>query len=305
MADIRDWLLEGDPSVRWRALHHLDGADHRLVVAERARVADEGWGACLLAEQSEDGTWGGGLYSPKWISTTYTLLHLMWLGLPSGHPAAHRALDRLWDWQSRWRVPETCIESMLIRMTATFGYPAERLDALVTDLLEQQQDDGGWNCDTRTNRAKHSSFHTSIQAMEALHAYRLARGVVTVDPAHARGVDFFLRHRLYRSHRTGEVAIASSVRFPAFPEWHFDVLRGLEHMAAARVPADERLADAIALLASKRRDDGRWHTYAPYAGRQWFRLEEPGASRWTTVRALSVLRWWRAAGGADPVRPVP
>ncbi len=64
VADIRDWLLEGDPSVRWRALHHLDGADQRLVVAERARVADEGWGACLLAEQSEDGTWGGGLYSP-------------------------------------------------------------------------------------------------------------------------------------------------------------------------------------------------------------------------------------------------
>lgn len=297
MGDVRTWLMEGDPAVRWRVLAWIDGADPADALVERERVGLEGWGARLLAEQSEDGSWGGGLYSPKWVSTTYTLLHLMWLGLPSGHPAAHRALDRLWDWQSRWRVPETCIESILIRLTAAFGYPAARVDALVADLLEQQQHDGGWNCDTRTDRAKHSSFHTSIQALEALHAYGSTGGVVDVDAAHARGVDFFLRHRLYQSHRTGEVAIASSVRFPAFPEWHFDVLRGLEHMAAAQLPADERLTDAIALLSAKRRDDGRWHTYAPYAGRQWFRLEEPGTSRWTTVRALTVLRWWQAAGG--------
>lgn len=218
--ELRSWLLAGDPAVRWRVFAQLDDAPDDAVDAERERVATVGWGARLLDVQDAEGTWSGALYSPKWVSTTYTLLHLMWLGLPGGHPAAHRGLERLWEWRSRWREPETCIESMLIRLTAAFAYPTTGLDALVDDLLAQQQDDGGW-----------------------------------------------------------------------FPEWHFDVLRGLELFATLDVP-DARLADALDLVRSRRRSDGRWHTYAPYAGRHWFRLEEPRPSRWTTVRALAVLRWW-------------
>lgn len=289
------WLLAGDPAVRWQTFAYLTGADTDAVSGERERVATTGWGARLLGEQAPDGSWGGGMYSPKWISTTYTLLHLMWLGLPAGHPAALRGLDRLWEWQRGRRVPETCIESMLVRLTAEFRHRDAGLDDLVTVLLDQQQDDGGWNCETRTDRSKHGSFHTSIQALEALEAYRSGGGALPVDEAQRRGREFFLRHRLYRSHRTGEVAISSSTRFPAFPEWHFDVLRGLEYFASVGQPRDERLSDAVALVSRKRRTDGRWPTYAAYSGRHWFRLEEPGASRITTVRALRVLRWWEQA----------
>ena len=288
------WLLDGDPAVRWRVRAFLTDATEAQVAVERCRVAEAGWGARLLAEQAADGSWGGGMYSPKWTSTTYTLLHLLWLGLPSGDAAALRGLERLWQWQGAWRQWEACIESMLVRLTASFGYPAGLLDAVVADLLDQQQDDGGWNCVTRTDRGKHSSFHTSIQALEALQAYRTAGGPLDVQHAEQRGQEFFLRHHLYRSHRTGEVAIPASTRFPAFPEWHFDVLRGLEYFAAAGA-ADDRLGDGVDLLAAKRRRTGSWSTYAPYSGRQWFRLEPSGPSRWTTVRALAVLRWWDRA----------
>lgn len=294
MPEVADWLLQGDPAVRWRTLRDLTGASDDAVRRERDLVGREGWGARLLAEQRPDGSWEG-IYSPKWVSTTYTLLHLMWLGLPPQHPAAMAALDRLWDWQSQWRAPETCIASMLVRMTATFSYDAARLDDVVADLLDQQLDDGGWNCRTRTDKALHSSFHTSIQALEALEAYRLFAVTQSTGEAQARGRDFFLRHHLYRSHRTGEVAIAASTRFPAFPEWHFDVLRGLEHFADVGAPRDDRLAAAVALVEGKRHRDGHWPRYAPYAGRQWFDLEPPGPSRWTTVRALRVLSWWDAA----------
>ena len=286
------WLLDGDPAVRWQTLAYVTDADAEDVRTERHRVATTGWGARLLAEQAPDGSWGGGMYSPKWVSTTYTLLHLMWLGVPAGHPAALRGVDGLWEWRRRWRVPETCIESMLIRLTAALGHPDEHLDDLAADLLGQQQADGGWNCETRTDRTKHSSFHTSIQALEALHAYRLAGGDLPVGDAIGRGCAFFLRHRLYRSHRTGQVAIRASTRFPAFPEWHFDVLRGLELFASIGHEQDGRLADAVEVVRTKRRRDGRWPTYAPYAGRRWFTLEQPGPSRVTTVRALRVLRWW-------------
>jgi hypothetical protein len=78
------------------------------------------------------------------------------------------------------------------------------------------------------------------------------------------------------------------------------VRRGLELFAALDLP-DGRLADAIDLVLSRRRSDGRWHTYAPYAGRHWFRLEEPGPSRWTTVRALAALGWWESSSAAAQV----
>ena len=168
------WLLEGDPSIRWRVHRDLLGSPASTVDAERARVATEGWGAKLISLQDPDGRWGGGDYSPKWTSTTYTLLHLVWLGLPPRNSAALAGCERLWEWQSRWRVPETCIASILVRLTAAHGYGAERLDDVVGYLLGQQLNDGGWNCAARGDPGKHSSFHTSILALEALDAYQRA-----------------------------------------------------------------------------------------------------------------------------------
>jgi hypothetical protein len=303
-----DWLLQGDPSIRWRVHRDLLGSSVSTVRDERARVATEGWGAKLISLQDPDGRWGGGDYTPKWISTTYTLLHLAWLGLPPGHPAALAGCERLWEWQARWQVPETCIVSMLVRLTSAHGYHTEGLDSLVDYLLSQQLADGGWNCAARNDPGKHSSFHTSIQALEALDAYERVGGAAAED-AQAGGRDFFLRHQLYKSHRTGRLAIRGSTRFPQLPQWHFDVLRGLEHFVDVAANRDERLGDAVGVLLRARRADGRWPTYAAYPGRTWFQMEEPGSSRWNTVRVLRVLGWWerpgnseqrRASGSVDP-----
>jgi hypothetical protein len=76
------------------------------------------------------------------------------------------------------------------------------------------------------------------------------------------------------------------------PQWHFDVLRGLEYFVDAGSDHDRRLEDAVAVVRHARRADGRWPTYAGYPGRYWFRMEDPGASGWNSVRALRVLDWW-------------
>lgn len=290
------WLLEGDPSIRWRVHQDLLGSPAATVAAERARVATVGWGAKLISLQDPDGRWGGGDYSPKWTSTTYTLLQLAWLGLPPRNRAALAGCERLWEWQSRWRSPETCIVSILVRLTVAHGFDAECLDEVVDYLLGQQLNDGGWNCASRGDPDKHSSFHTSILALEALEAYQRAGGRAATEQAQSRGREFFLRHQLYKSHRTGQVAIRGSIRFPQLPQWHFDVLRGLEHFADVGADQDERLSDAVAVVRRARRADGRWSTYSGYSGRTWFRMEEPGPSRWNTVRVLRVLDWWGAAG---------
>lgn len=290
--DLVDWLLEGDPAIRWRVHRDVLSSSASTVSAERTKIATEGWGAKLLSLQDSDGRWGGGDYAPKWISTTYTLLHLLWLGLPPKNPAALAGCERLWEWQSHWRAPETCIVSMLVRLTAAHQYETDRLENLIDYLLDQQLNDGGWNCHARGEPGKHSSFHTTIQALEALHACQEFGGGAN-DGAQAQGQEFFLRHRLYKSHRTGGVAIRSSTRFPQLPQWYFDVLRGLEYFVDAGSDRDRRLEDAVAVVRHARRADGRWPTYAGYPGRYWFRMEDPGASRWNTMRALRVLNWWK------------
>src|SRR4029077_8330864 len=97
------WLLDGDPAIRWQTLRDLVGAAQRTVERERGKVARDGWGARLLARQDPEGTWAGGqssdggLYSPKWISTTYTMLLLRDFGLPAKNRQARKACTLLLD----------------------------------------------------------------------------------------------------------------------------------------------------------------------------------------------------------------
>jgi hypothetical protein len=60
-------------------------------------------------------------------------------------------------------------------------------------------------------------------------------------------------------------------------------------------PRDPRLAEAIDIVLSGRGDDGRWRLQNSYRGKTYFELEQLGGpSRWNTLRALRVLKWWDA-----------
>ena len=54
-AALIDWLLEGDPAIRWQVLRDLTDASADDVAAERARVEHDGWGAGLLALERPQG----------------------------------------------------------------------------------------------------------------------------------------------------------------------------------------------------------------------------------------------------------
>jgi hypothetical protein len=145
-------------------------------------------------------------------------------------------------------------------------------------------------------------MHTTINVLEGLRARERAGGrdATRLRAAQRRGREFLLAHRLFRSHRTGQPIKAEFLRFAFPPRWHYDVLRGLDHFQDVRAPRDERLADAVELVRRSRRPDGRWGPAYRYRGRVYFHLETAGApSRWNTLRALRVLKWW---GGARAVR---
>jgi hypothetical protein len=82
------------------------------------------------------------------------------------------------------------------------------------------------------------------------------------------------------------------------PRWHYDLLKATEYFARRGGPPDPRLAEAIDHVRAKRRPDGRWLLENTHPGDVHVRFEEPDGtpSRWNTLRALRVLRWYDAFG---------
>lgn len=281
MAEVLDWLVEGDPAIRWQVQRDL--VDEPWA-ATRAQVTTQGWGAQLLKHRSADGTWPTGWYSPKWVSTFYSLQVLQQLGVPA--PESVRALldfglhdDGIFrPWQAGH--DDLCVTGMMLGMAQTAGVG---MPGAIDRLLSTQFPDGGWNCQLGDS---HSSLHTTLSVLEGLAPFEERADVRAAADA---GREFLLGHRLYRSHRTGDVIRPSFTLF-SFPYyWFYDVLRALDYWRGH--PWDDRLTDAIDLVRAKGRG-GRWNLQGKHAGRTWFDMEKPGQpSRWNTLRAMRVLRW--------------
>jgi hypothetical protein len=308
---VIDWLLDSDPSIRWQVMRDLTDAPAGEVAAERARVATEGLGARLLALQADDGRWGGAAWNRGWNSTMHVLMLLRDLGLDPESEQARRAVALVRD-QVTWQGcgPEECDANALFRgevepcingqIAAVGAYFGQDVRAVIDRLLAEQLSDGGWNCEA-PNRSTRSSFNTTICVLEALLGQeRAGGGGGEVTEARLRGQEYLLERRLFRRLSTGEVIErdrkggAAWTRF-AFPTWwHYDVLRGLEYFCSASVMPDERVAEAIELVTSKRDSEGRWPLETRYPGVMPVEMDEGEgcASRWNTLRALRVLRWY-------------
>ncbi|MBE0672179.1 MAG: terpene cyclase/mutase family protein [Anaerolineales bacterium] len=303
--EIISWLLEGDPSIRWQVQRDLLKHSPAKYEAERKKIAKMGWGKQLLDLQDSDGRWGGGMYGPKFISTTYTMLTLRLLGLPPNNPQAKRACKLFLDegfytdgginfFSYAWKYSETCVTGMILALLAYFHYPDKRIHDVAAYVIGQQMSDGGWNCESYKG-ATHSSFHTTISVLEGLHEYECSfpEKKKQISQVRARGHEFLLAHRLYKSHRTGKVFDSKMTAMPFPPRWKYDFIRALDYFQACNALRDERMFDAIDLLKSKQKPDGHWVMNTGMSGRKFFDMEKAGQpSRWNTLRALRVLNWW-------------
>jgi hypothetical protein len=293
-----DWLLESDPSIRWQVLQDLAGAPASAVATERSRVARKGWGARLLALQAEDGQWGGGSYSPKWTSTTYTLLLLRHLGVDPADSRVQAATRRVRDQvvmgaQNRpyfLYSNELCVTSMVLALGSYFLEDTGDLPQPGV-IVERQHADGGWNCHVASDR---SSFHTTISALEGLLEYeRTLGGDSTLAEARARAHEYLMERRLMYSLRTGELINSRWLLMSFPPRWFYDVLRALDYLRDAGEHPDPRIEEAVAVIAGKQRTDGYWPLQNRHPGKEHFSMEESSGkpSRWNTLRAMRVLNW--------------
>ncbi len=188
-------------------------------------IATEGWGAQLLARQSRTGNWGVPKEDRGLLVTLSSLVVLMDLGLDPTSKQARKMIDRVEKrlvFRPLKNLPflhgetEPCINGRILALGAYFKEPN---DALARQLLGQQLEDGGWNCEAvepsaKRPKSRRSSFHTTICVLEGLLAYeRAGRKAAAVTKARKRGENYLLERRLFRSLRTPEVIDERWLRF--------------------------------------------------------------------------------------------
>lgn len=306
---VQAWLLDSDPAIRWQVLRDLEDAPAEAVSAERDRVATEGWGAALLARRDDDGQWAGGACFPAnfewsdgvgqpWTSTLPSLALLRDFGLDPTSTQAVEAVALVRD-NCRWEYDgspffegevEACINGRTVALGAYFG---QDVDAIVGRLLDEQLEDGGWNCETE-NGSVVSSFHSTMCVLEGLLEYERATGDTDVIAvARRRGEEYLLERRLMFRLSTGELVNPAWLQFSFPTQWHYDLLRALDYFRAGGAPPDRRLDEAVEVVRSKREKDGSWLLENTHHGEVYFSMEGDGEpSRWNTLRALRVLRWY-------------
>jgi hypothetical protein len=306
---VIDWLLEGDPAIRWQVRRDLTKASPDEWAAVRGRVEHDGWGARLLALEDPDGLWAGGACFPAshtggepgqpWTATMHTLQTLQLLGLEPASESARGAIVLVAE-NGRWEHAgqryfdgevEPCINGRTIETGAYFGVDVA---SIVERILGERLADGGWNCEAE-NGSVRSSFHTTIDVLDGVLEFERTTGAsAAVREARRSGEEYLLERSLFRRKSTGEVADPKFLDF-AFPYyWRYDVLRGLDYFRNSGAEPEDRMAAAIEVVRGKRQPDGRWLLDCIHPGRVHFELEDGvGApSRWNTLRALRVLDWW-------------
>ena len=234
-------------------------------------VSREGLGQQILARQESDGSWRRS-DAPVWLSTLFTFLLLRATGVDRTEPAVEAAVKRLearlgWDnqagfWELRLVQPgarpffegEVDINGGTLALGGYFGRPTE---SLARRLVEEQLDDGGWNCEAP--KSARSSFNTTICVLEGLLEYERAVGSAPeVRSARRRGEEYLLERGLFRRRSTGELANPAFLELAFPPRYHYDVLRALDYFREAEIKPDARISDAVHLIKRKRQADGRW-----------------------------------------------
>jgi len=304
-----DWLLEGSPAIRCQAMRDLTDASPAVLATERARVSREGIGAEILVRQEPDGSWRRA-GNPVWLSTLFTLLLLRSTGIDPRDPGVETALARpeaslRWNDGDTWDLRpaalggnpffqgevEPCINGGVLAFGSYFGHPNE---LLAQQFIREQLADGGWNCEAPTSAR--ASFHTTICVLEGLLEYERGVGSAPdITAVRRRGEEYLLQRRLFRRLSTGEIADPAFLNFAFPPRYHYDVLRALDYFQSTGASPDPRMEEAVSLVENKRQPDGRWLLDAAYDEALVVGLDEtPGEpSRWNTLRALRVLRWYR------------
>ena len=300
-SQLINWLLDGDISIQYQVHRDLLGTEKSYL---RDRIATEGWGAQFLGFRKKEGHWGDRFYQPKWISTHYTIIDLKNLAISPKNEEIRQSIIQVIQ---KLKGPDggifpigiekksdVCVNGMFLNYASYFLMKEDDLKSIADFLLLEHMQDGGFNCNSNTTGASHSSLHSTISVVEGIleyakngYEYRLKE----LLEAEEKSREFLLQHRLFRSDRTGDIIDKKMLMLSYPSRWKYDILRALDYFQSAGVKYDPRMRDALDILKKKRRKDNKWPVQAKHPGQIHFDMEKTGGpSRWNTLRAMRVLK---------------
>lgn len=303
-SSVVTWLLSGDVSVQYQTHRDLLCSSPEIINGLRMRIAEEGWGKRFLEGRDEQtGLWGNGLYSPKWISTHYTLLDLKNIGLDPACPqyaeSSRILLDGMWTGKGqakKYRFQDLCVCAMILGICCYSKLQEKKLNEIVDYILEKQYPDGGWNCNWDKGDM-HSSLHTTLSVLEAFRDYELNGYGYRLDKISEcipKAWEFILKKNLFRSVHSGEVIDQKMLKLSYPCRWKYDILRCMDYFASVQKSYDSRMEEALELIIQKKRKNNSWPVQQKYFGQVHFDMEQTGGdSRFNTLRVLRVLKLYR------------
>jgi hypothetical protein len=296
-----EWLLDSDVSIQYQVYRDLLNVDRPDL---KVRISKEGWGAKFLACRNKNGHWGLGFYQTKWISSHYSLLDLKNLSIDNHQKdiqetihkiiKENKAVDGGINPARSLLKSDVCVNGMFLNYASYFQTSENDLKSVVDFIISQQLPDGGFNCHLNRIGARHSSLHTTISIVEGILEYAQQGYTYRLDELkkmEKESVEFILEHKLFKSHRTGEIIDKRMLMLSYPSRWRYDILRALDYFQCASVGYDPQMKDALEVLMKKQRTDKKWPLQARHSGQTHFDMEPAGqASRWNTLRALRVLK---------------
>ena len=285
---VIDWLLAGDPVINRLTKKYL--------LDEAVASSNDGYIKRYLdLYNHEKNLWGNGIYSPKWISTHYTLLELKNMEIDPDNEIYQKATKKLLHAMWSNNSLDICVAAMIISLCTYGKIKDQKIEEIIDYLLLHQFPDGGWNCSwNQSNKPTKSSLHTTISVLEAFFDYENNGYTYRLQDIKARIVDaeeFILKKKLFRSVSTNEIIKPSFIDFHYPARWKYDAFRALEYFQSSQHPYDERMEEAFTLLHKKFKK-GYIGVGAKYPGLIHFPLESTKAGRFNTLRALKILKFY-------------
>jgi hypothetical protein len=326
-SEVIDWLLEEEnPSVRYFTLRDLLGRPEKGADVKGARrdIMGEGVVPRILARQNPDGSWAEPLkfYRNKYKGTVWQLIILANLGADGADPRVRKAGEYIFRHSQHresggfstdfsvtkdggsdaWVVP--CLTGNMVWSLIRLGFLADkRLRRAIDHMVACHRfDDGergelsGWPFDRfRMCYGRHSCHMGAAKTLKALAEIPPAERTPEVWRVIDQGVEYFLRHHIYRKSRDLTKVSKPGWLKLGFPlMYQDDVLELLEILADLKV-RDDRLDEAVEFIERKRAGDGRWILESTFNGRFVADIERKGKpSKWITLKALKVLKFYQA-----------
>nr|KXH72187.1 MAG: hypothetical protein AM325_01560 [Candidatus Thorarchaeota archaeon SMTZ1-45] len=188
----------------------------------------------------------------------------------------------------------SCLTGNVALALIRLGYSEHRaIDDALAWLVEIQNIDGGWLCPYwgAHKNDKHGCFMGTITPLDAFSETPKKHRSIGIRRAIKRGVEFILMHRLYKSDHHDFRIINKQWLMLTFPQFFYDIVRGLAVVTKLGFEKDSRIDDALDVIMNKQLASGEWVLERTLSGRLYGSIEHKGKpSKWITLEILRIIK---------------